>query len=44
LNTKQAYNESVFHKTEEETIRRAQCRLRRQAAQLGFQIIPAENG
>ena len=44
LTTKEAYNESVFHKTEEETIRRAQYRLRRQAAQLGFQVIPAENG
>ena len=44
LTTKEAYNESVFHKTEEETIRRAQYRLRRQAAQLGFQVIPADNG
>jgi hypothetical protein len=42
LSTKEAYNESVFHKTEEETIRRAQYRLCRQAAQLGFQIIPVE--
>jgi len=44
LTTKEAYNESVFHKTEEESIRCAQYRLRRQAAQLGFQVIPAENG
>jgi hypothetical protein len=44
LSTKEAYTESVFHKSEEETLRRAQYRLRRQAAQLGFQIIPAENG
>lgn len=44
LSTKEAYNQSVFHKTEEETIRRAQYRLRRQAAQLGFQVIPVENG
>jgi transposase len=44
LTTKEAYNESVFHKTEDESIRRAQYRLRRQAAQLGFQVIPAENG
>ena len=44
LSTKEAYTESVFHKTEEQTIRRAQSRLRRQAAQLGFQVIPAENG
>jgi transposase len=44
LSTKEAYTESVFHKSEEETIRRAQYRLRRQAAQLGFLVIPAENG
>jgi len=43
LTTKEPYNESVFHKTEEETIRRAQYRLRKQAALLGFQVIPAEN-
>jgi transposase len=44
LGTKEAYNESVFHKSEADTIRRAEYRLRRHAAQLGFQIIPAENG
>ena len=44
LGTKEAYNESVFHKSEADTIRRAEYRLRRQAAQLGFQVIPAENG
>jgi hypothetical protein len=44
LNTKEAYTESVFHRTEEDSLRRAQYRLRRQAAQLGFQVIPAENG
>ena len=44
LGTKEAYNESVFHKFEADTIRRAEHRLRRQAAQLGFQIIPSENG
>ena len=44
LGTKEAYNESVFHKSEADTIQRAEYRLRRQAAQLGFQIIPAENG
>jgi len=44
LSTKEAYTESVFHKSEEETIRRAEYRLRKQAAQLGFQFIPAENG
>ena len=44
LSTKEAYTESVFHKSEEETIRRAQYRLRKQAAQLGFQVILLENG
>jgi transposase len=44
LGAKEAYNEGVFHKSEADTIRRAEYRLRRQAAQLGFQIIPAENG
>jgi hypothetical protein len=44
LGTKEAYNESVFQKCEADTIRRAEYRLRRQAAQLGFQVIPAENG
>ena len=43
LGTKEAYNEKVFHKCEADTIRRAESRLRRQAAQLGFQIIPSEN-
>ena len=36
LSTNEAYNESVFHKSEADTIRRAEYRLRRQAAQLGF--------
>jgi hypothetical protein len=44
LGTKEPYNESAFHKSEADTIRRAEYRLRRQAAQLGFQVIPAENG
>jgi transposase len=43
LNTKEAYNESVFRKCEEETLRRAELRLRKQAAMLGFQIVPAAN-
>lgn len=43
LATKEAYNESVSHKCEADTIRRAESRLRRQAAQLGFQVIPSEN-
>jgi transposase len=44
LSTKEEYTESVFHKSGEDAIRRAQYRLRRQAAQLGFQVIPLENG
>jgi transposase len=44
LSTKEAYNESVFHKPEADTVRHADYRLRRQAAQLGFQVIPSENG
>jgi len=43
LSTKEAYTESVFHRSEAETIRRAEYRLRKQAAQLGFQVIPSEN-
>jgi len=42
LRTKEAYNESVFHKSEEETIRRVEYGLRGQAAQLGFQVIPTK--
>ncbi len=44
LSTKEAYNEAVFHRCDEEALRRAQFRLRRQAAQLGFQLIPIQNG
>jgi transposase len=44
LSTKEAYNETVFHRCDEEVLRRAQFRLRRQAAQLGFQVIPLQNG
>jgi hypothetical protein len=44
LSTKEAYNETVFHRCDEEALRRAQFRLRRQAAQLGFKLIPIQNG
>src|ERR1700730_3834694 len=44
LSTREAYDESVFHKCEEETRKRAELRLRRNAAHLGFQVIPATNG
>ncbi len=43
LGTREAYNESVFHRCAEEAIKRAQYRLRKQAAQLGFQLIPVQN-
>ncbi|MGB8732097.1 MAG: IS110 family transposase, partial [Candidatus Sulfotelmatobacter sp.] len=44
LGTREAYDESVFHRCDEEALKRAQFRLRRQAAQLGFQVIPLQNG
>ena len=44
LGTKEPYNESVFHKSEEETLKRAELRLRKQVARLGFQVLPAVNG
>ena len=39
LSTRESYHESVFRKCEEEGRRRAEMRLRRQAAHLGFRII-----
>ena len=44
LRTREAYSESVFQRCDEEAIKRAQYRLRKQAAQLGFQPIPLQNG
>lgn len=44
LNSREAYNESVFQKCEGKTLKMAEVRLRKQASLLGFQIIPAENG
>jgi len=44
LSTREAYDESVFHKCEEEALKRAEMRPRRHAAHLGFRIIPAEEG
>jgi hypothetical protein len=41
LRTREPYDETVFQKYDADTQRRAERRLRRQAAQLGFQIIPA---
>jgi transposase len=43
LTTKEAYNESVFMRCEEEAQKRAELRLKRHAAQLGFKVIPATN-
>jgi len=43
LSTQQAYDESVFHRCEEDTLGRAELRLRKHAAALGLQIIPAAN-
>ena len=44
LGTQEAYDESVFHKFEEKALKRGEMGLRRQAAHLGFRIIPAEEG
>jgi len=43
LRTKEPYNESVFHRSEADSLKRAELRLRRQAAQLGFTVVPATN-
>jgi transposase len=40
LLTKQPYAETVFHKRDEPARRRADMRLRKHAALLGFQILP----
>jgi len=40
LRTKEPYAETVFHRSDEHARRRAEMRLRKQAALLGFQIIP----
>ena len=40
LLTKEPYAETVFHRSDEHARRRAEMRLRKQAALLGFQIIP----
>ena len=43
LSSKEPYNEKVFCRSEAETQKRAEMRLRMQAAHLGFQIIPTNN-
>jgi len=40
LLTKEPYAETVFHRCDEQAQRRAEMRLREQAAQLGFQLLP----
>jgi hypothetical protein len=40
LTTKEAYNESIFHKTEEETLRRAQYRLADKLPNSDFRSSP----
>ena len=40
LLTKQPYAETVFHRCDEQAQQRAEMRLRKQAAQLGFQLLP----
>jgi transposase len=40
LRTKTPYTETVFHECDEQARQRAEGRLRRQAASLGFQVIP----
>jgi transposase len=44
LTTREEYDESVFIKHEQETAAHAEARLRKQAAKLGFQVIPAITG
>jgi len=44
LLTKESYTETVFHRCDEHARRRAEMRLRKQAALLGFQIIPKTAG
>ena len=41
LRTKEAYNETVLLKSDEDITRKAEARLRRHAAKLGFQVVPA---
>jgi transposase len=42
LRTREAYDETVFAKWEESANRQAEVRLRKQAAKLGFEIVPKE--
>jgi hypothetical protein len=40
LLTKQPYAETVFHHCDEQAQQRAEMRLHKHAAQLGFQLLP----
>jgi transposase len=40
LLTKEPYADIVFHRCDEQARRRAEMPLRKQAAQLGFQVLP----
>ena len=40
LLTKEPYAETVFHRCDEQARQRAEMRLRKQAAHLGFQLLP----
>ena len=43
LNTKEPYDETVFQRSDHEALKRAELRLRRYAAELGFQVVPVAN-
>jgi hypothetical protein len=40
---REPYNESVFQQCDQEAQKRAEIRLRKHAAQLGFQVVPTTN-
>jgi len=40
LSTKEPYSETIFHRCDEQAQQRAEMRLRKQAARLGFQLLP----
>jgi transposase len=44
LRTKEPYSETIFHQCDEQAQLRAEARLRKHAAQLGFQVIPINAG
>jgi transposase len=40
LTTKEPYTDTLFHRLDEQALERAEARLRKQAAALGFQLLP----